>query len=77
MTAAATQYHWQRPERRFRPSGRIFHEKCGLESGRVELLVFLFFGLVAIVAMMGCLSELLQLLGTAVFDQTVRALLTK
>jgi len=21
---------WQRPERRFRPCGRIFHEKCGL-----------------------------------------------
>jgi len=20
---------WQRPERRFRPFGRIFHEKCG------------------------------------------------
>ena len=22
---------WQRPEGRFRPFGRIFHEKCGLE----------------------------------------------
>ena len=21
---------WQKPDRRFRPSGRIFHEKCGL-----------------------------------------------
>jgi len=23
---------WQRPERRFRPSGRIFHEKSGLAA---------------------------------------------
>jgi hypothetical protein len=24
---------WQKPEQRFRPSGRIFHEKCGLGFG--------------------------------------------
>jgi hypothetical protein len=23
---------WQKPEQRFRPSGRIFHEKCGLRN---------------------------------------------
>ena len=31
---------------------------ASLKPGKVELLVFLFFGLVAIVAMMGCISEL-------------------
>jgi hypothetical protein len=50
---------------------------ASLKSDRVELLVFLFFGLVVIVAMMGCISELFQLLGNAVLEQTVRALLTK
>jgi polysaccharide export outer membrane protein len=29
---------WQRPERRFRPFGRIFHEKCGLVIGLVVFL---------------------------------------
>jgi hypothetical protein len=27
---------WQKPEQRFRPSGRIFHEKCGLTSQILE-----------------------------------------
>jgi hypothetical protein len=48
-----------------------------LNSDGVELLVFLFFGLVAIVAMMGCISELFHLLDNAVLEQTLRALLTK
>ena len=52
-------------------------QAASLKSGWVELLLFLFFGLVAIVAMMGCISELFQLLGSAVLEQTVRALLTK
>jgi hypothetical protein len=26
---------WQQPEQRFRPSRRIFHEKCGLDFARI------------------------------------------
>lgn len=55
----------------------VRRQAASLKSGWVELLLFLFFGLVAIVAMMGCISELFQLLGNAVLEQTVRALLTK
>jgi hypothetical protein len=52
-------------------------QTASLKSGRVELLVFLFFGLVAVVATVCCIAELFHLLGDAVLEQTVRALLTK
>ena len=55
----------------------LCRKTASLKSDRVELLVFLFFGLVAIVAMMGCISELFHLLGNAVLEQTVRTLLTQ
>lgn len=50
---------------------------ASLISGKAELLVFLFSGLVAIVAMMDCVAELFHQLDNAVLEQTVRALLTK
>jgi hypothetical protein len=52
-------------------------ETDSLKLSKVELLVFLFFGLVAAVATLGCFAELFDLLGNAVLEQTVRALLTK
>jgi len=50
---------------------------ASLKSGKVALLVFLFFGFVAVVATVGSLAELFHLPGNAVLEQTVRALLTK
>ena len=52
-------------------------ETASLKSSRVEPLVFLFFGLVAVAATAGCFSQLLHLLGGDALEQTVRALLTK
>jgi hypothetical protein len=56
---------------------QLCRKTAPLKSDRVELLVFLFFGLVVVAAMTGCISELFHLLGNAVLEQTVRALLTK
>lgn len=53
------------------------HDTASLKPGRVELLFFLFFGLVAVVAIAGCFSQLLHLLDGDTLEQTVRALLTK
>jgi hypothetical protein len=50
---------------------------ASLKSEKVELLVLLFFGLVAVVATLGCFAELFNLLGNAALEQTVRALLNK
>jgi hypothetical protein len=52
-------------------------DTASLKPGRVELLFFLFFGLVAVLAIAGCFSQLLHLLDGDTLEQTVRALLTK
>jgi hypothetical protein len=52
-------------------------KSASLKPGKVELLLFLFFGLVALVAIAGCFSQLLHLLGGNALEQTVRVLLTK
>jgi hypothetical protein len=66
--------------REIRPEQSLWElrrKSASLNSDRVELLVFLLFGLVAIIAMIGCISELFPLLGNAGLEQTVRVLLTK
>jgi hypothetical protein len=50
---------------------------ASLKSGKVELLVFLFFGFVALVATACSFAELFHLLGNGVPEQTIRSLLTK
>jgi hypothetical protein len=50
---------------------------ASLKSGKVELLVFLFFGFVALVATACSFAELFHLPGNGVPEQTIRALLTK
>ena len=45
--------------------------------GAVQLLVFAFFAIVAVVVTIGCFSELFDLLNRGALDQTVRTLLTK
>ena len=46
-------------------------------SGKVDLLVFLFFGFVALVATMCSFTELFHLPGNGVLEHTVRAVLAK
>jgi hypothetical protein len=48
-----------------------------LKSGKVELLVFLFFGFVAVVATVCSFAESFHPLGNGVVEQTARALLTQ
>jgi len=50
---------------------------ASLKWGKVGLLVFLFFGFVAVVATVCSFAELIHLPGNGVLEQTVRALLTK
>src|SRR5262245_16872794 len=50
---------------------------ASLKSGKVGRLVCLFFGFVAVVAMVCSFAELFHLPGNGVLEQTVRALLTK
>jgi hypothetical protein len=48
-----------------------------LKPGRAEPLVFRFFGLVAVVAIVGFFSQLLHLLDGDALEQMVRTLVTK
>jgi hypothetical protein len=50
---------------------------ASLRSSKVKLLVFLFFGFVAVVATVCSFGESFHLLGNGVLEQAVRALLTK
>jgi hypothetical protein len=50
---------------------------ASLKSGKVELLVFLFFGFVALVATVCSFAELFHLPCNGVLEQTAHALLTK
>jgi hypothetical protein len=69
---------WGNSSRTSRPEKKLFkvcQDAVFPSRGRIESLVFLFFGVVAVLALVDSFSELLHVLSGGYLEQTVRALL--